>query len=96
MRNLFEWAVSALDPSHFKEECKCDGARVSTHVISQIRDLPCEQGISVTASGLLPSSLLIPHGSRILGRLQEVKERLMMELIADCQENLTLLQTQLN
>ena len=60
-----------------------DGATVSGHVKSQTSIRPLDQGIIVTPSGLLPSLLSIPVGSRVTGVSALRKDRAMMSFASE-------------
>ena len=57
-----------------------ESARVLTTVTSHVRDLPSCQGIKVSPSGRLPSSLVSPTGSFITG-VPEVEMLLLLLLL---------------
>ncbi|KAJ4431612.1 hypothetical protein ANN_20211 [Periplaneta americana] len=61
---IFTRLPPAADPAQLTEDFKWERADVSTHVKSQMSDLPLDQGINVKPSGRLPSDRLIPDGSR--------------------------------
>ena len=60
---LFAAALSAAASAIVDVASTCDVAIVSGTVTSHVRHLPCDQGISVTPSGRLPSLLVKPSGS---------------------------------
>src|SRR6218665_2271667 len=59
----------AASPAPLDVIARCDVANVSETVTSHVRHLPHDHGISVTPSGLLPSSLVRPNGSFFSGIL---------------------------
>ncbi|KAJ4427680.1 hypothetical protein ANN_25329 [Periplaneta americana] len=60
--------TAAADPGVLEVE----GASVSTHVESEIKDLPTRHGTRVRPSGLLPSERLIPEGSKMDGTPEDL------------------------
>ena len=51
-------------------------------VTSHTRNFPCDQGIIDIPSGLLPSDLCSPEGTKREGMFEATKERRMMSLMA--------------
>ena len=60
-------APRAADPAAKEVWLECEGARVSGHVKSHRRHFPCEKGMRVAPSGLLPSPLRRCRGSSSTG-----------------------------
>src|SRR5207237_2588458 len=75
---------SAAAPGNLEVLIMRDGARVSPHVKSQTKDLPRLHGTRVIPSGLFPSALEHPAGSRIFGTSAVLKARLIMSFTASC------------
>ena len=71
-----------------------DVAKESQHVTSHTRALPLDQGVIVRPSGLLPSSLHSPRGSKVEGMLAADRARWMMLFRAECRGSLPLLMRQ--
>ena len=76
----------ATAPGPFGIMEECDGANVSGHVASHTKIRPIFQGMVVASSGRFPSDWEIPDGSRRNGTLAVARERLIMSLMAVCQE----------
>ena len=64
LRLLLSSAARAANPAEIAELLTCDSAKVSTQVASHHKHLPLENGKTVKPSGLLPSPLSTPTGSR--------------------------------
>src|SRR6218665_1535560 len=63
---LLAAARFAASPASVEVIVRCDVAQVSDTVTSQVRHLPHDQGISVTPSGRLPSSLVLPSALHMI------------------------------
>jgi len=70
----------AIFPAWIEEKGRLEGADVSEQVKSQINGLPLFQGNRVISSGLLPSVLLHPIGSRTAGMPAEISALIVMSL----------------
>src|SRR6218665_2314129 len=66
---LLAAARFAASPASVEVTVRWDVAQVSDTVTSQVRHLPHDQGIGITPSGRLPSSLVRPSGSFLEGML---------------------------
>src|SRR5207237_10046281 len=77
---------SAAAPGNLEVYVTRDGARVSPQVKSHTKDLPRLHGTMVIPSGLFPSSLEQPAGSRMFGTSAVRRARLIMSFTASCRD----------
>src|SRR5207237_10043487 len=77
---------SAAAPGNLDVFMTRQGARVSPHVKSQTKDFPRLHGTMVIPSGLFPSSLEQPAGSRMFGTSAVRRARLIMSFTASCRD----------
>ena len=75
----------AMAPASLPARLMWDGSKVSGQVASQTKMRLLFQGRIVAPSGLLPSDLQIPTGSRWADILADPKHLLTMSLMVECQ-----------
>ena len=84
LRRLSNWASSAAAPALREVLLMWDGAKVSVHVESHTRVRPRVHRTKVAPSGLLTSSLTMPHGFKEPGIFAVARALRIMSLRVSC------------